>query len=68
MLGGGVSPHLLFSFYMEGIMRRIFLLLLFCGCAAPKYERTNIELKVEVLEGVIPQAYLTSRADREVIR
>jgi hypothetical protein len=49
-------------------MRWICLLVVFAGCATPRYERTNIEFKVEVLQDFYPKAYLSGRATSEIQR
>lgn len=46
----------------------IMLVLFVTGCAMPRYERTNVELRVEVLHDFCPKAYLSGRADHEIQR
>ena len=41
----------------------IMLVVFTSGCAASRYEKTNIELRVEVLHDFYPQAYLSGRAN-----
>ena len=49
-------------------MRWVCLLVVFAGCAAPRYERTNIEFKVEVLQDFYPKAYLSGNVSHESVR
>lgn len=49
-------------------MRWICLLAVFTGCVLPRYERANVEVRVEVLQDYFPKACLSGKATREVQR